>query len=270
MDFLLFAQAVFLGILQGITEFLPISSSGHLVVFESVFGLNAEALGAFDIFLHFGTFLALLVFFRKEIAQMFRELAGFFRGNVSESLLAKLALATLPAGIVGILFKDWIEASFREARIVALFFLATAIYFFLVERWSKQTKETASLKNAFLMGVAQIFGLLPGISRSGSVIGGGMLSGLTRESAARFSFLMALPAIGGAALVQGLQIAKQGIAIYDLQTAWPFYAVGFLASAFTSFFAVKIVLKLFKKYSLKVFAAYLACIGFIILLLHYS
>ncbi|MDD5043903.1 MAG: undecaprenyl-diphosphate phosphatase [Patescibacteria group bacterium] len=253
-------RGVIFGVIQGITEFLPISSSGHLVILENIFGFPAATLGAFDIFLHLGTLVALVFYFRKEIVQMFKELVNWREWK--NSLLLKLFLASVPAGVVGILFKDWIENNIRETFVVGVLFVATGFLFLAAERWPKQKNiKTIRFKDILAMGLFQVAGILPGISRSGSVICGGLFSGVERSVAARFSFLMALPAIFGAAVFQLTDLLNDQSLRYDIFSIWPFYAAGFLASLISSLWAVRAVLRFFARCRLNIFAYYLLVIG---------
>ncbi len=264
---ILFLQALFLGIVQGITEFLPISSSGHLVVIESIFGLSVENLGAFDIFLHFGTLLAIFLFFWKEVRQMAIEIVFFWQGKFFDKLIVKLIIATIPAAVFGILFKDWIEANLRRADMAGIFMLLTGVLFLLAERFPREKKkEKTGFKNILAMSLTQIAGLFPGISRSGSVIAGGMFAGLKRKEAARFSFLMALPAIGGASFLQALDFWNQKTIEYNFLDYWWFYGAGFSAALLSSFFAIKYVLKFFSRHRLSSFSIYLFLAGILIIL----
>lgn len=266
MEAYLILKAIFLGIIQGITEFLPVSSSGHLVIFERIFGLDASALGAFDIFLHFGTLLALILYFQKEIIQMIKELFVWRGDKWSERLIAKLFIASIPAGIVGIIFKDWIEANIRQTMAVGILLIATGILFLIAERFpKKKDKDKVGWGNVLAMGFIQVIGLLPGVSRSGSVIAGGLFTKLKRAEAARFAFLMALPAILGATIFQILDWGEYS-SIYPLSEFWQFYLAGFLTALISSWWAIKFILKIFNKYKLSVFSIYLFAIGILIII----
>lgn len=267
MEIYLILKAIYLGIIQGLTEFLPISSSGHLVIFENIFGLNALALGGFDIFLHFGTLLALVLFFQKEIIQMFKEVFIWKGEKWNERLITKLFIASIPAGIVGVLFKDWIETNVRQTLIIGVLMIVTGILFLLAERFPKKKKgKKVGLKNILVMGFIQIAGIFPGISRSGSVISGGLFTGLKRVEAARFGFLMALPAIFGATIFQTVDLLKGAYSAYPLAEFWQFYLAGFLASLVSSWWAVKFMLKILSKYKLSVFSIYLFVIGILLII----
>ena len=193
-------QAIFLGALQGVTEFLPISSSGHLVVVQQLFGWKAEngIILAFDVVLHVGTLFAVLVFFKKEIIEMLPgrawKMAGF------------LFLAPLPAVIVGFSIKDFIEEMFSSVTVVGVGWLVTGVFLCGTRYINKDGVGGISPLKSFLIGCAQAVAILPGISRSGSTIAAGMFLKLDKTAAAKFSFLMAIPAIAGGAILDAKEI----------------------------------------------------------------
>ncbi len=247
-------QALLLGIVQGITEFLPISSSGHLVLMESIFGLEIDELKGFDVALHLGTLLAIIVYFWKDILGLFKNF----------KLLGYIVLATIPAVIVGFTMEDWLDNVFRDPKVILGLLAILAVFFLLAERFpKKKTRWRFNLKNTFVMGIAQAFALIPGISRSGSVIGMGLLFGLKREEAARFAFLLGIPAIAGASLLTGLNV-YQGEAPMP---PWDIVAIGFVTSAIVGYLSVSFLMKFLKTHTLRVFSLYLivvAILGFIL------
>ncbi|MBT5015984.1 undecaprenyl-diphosphate phosphatase [Candidatus Peregrinibacteria bacterium] len=250
-----FLQALLLGIIQGIAEFLPISSSGHLVLFESIFGLEIETLKGFDVVLHLGTLVAIVIYF-------WNDLWGLFKNR---RLLGYIVLATIPAVIVGFTMEDWLDYVFRDPKMVLLMLALLAVFFVIAEKYPpKKERWRFTLKNTFLMGIAQACALIPGISRSGSVIGTGLLFGLKREEAARFAFLLGTPAIAGASLLTGIHVV-QGEAPLP---SWDLVIVGFFASAVAGYLSVSFLMKFLKTHSLRVFSIYLvvaAVIGIIVL-----
>lgn len=256
-----FFEAILLGILQGLTEFLPVSSSGQLVVAEKLFNLDAispRALQDFDIFLHAGTLVALLIFFRQEFRDIFVYLGQKIRGGKAEKasgeLLIKLLIATVPAALAGIFLEDKME-NIRQLPVIATFLGITAITFFLAEKLPAQkTAVKITRKNAVLIGIFQAIAVLPGISRSGFTIAGGLFQGIKREHAARFSFLLAVPIIGGAGLLSLMNTLQNG---FDPTLQPAMVITGFLCAAISSFFTAKFILKLFRRLSLRVFAALL-------------
>lgn len=246
-----FLDALLLGLIQGIAEFLPISSSGHLVLLETVLGLNIEELKGFDVVLHAGTLLAMFVYFWNDIL-------GLITKKSKRPLLGYLILATIPAVIVGLTMEDWLDDVFRDPNAVLGMLLVLALFFVVAEKFPPQKNRTTfTLKNTFLMGLAQACALIPGISRSGSVIGMGLLFGLKREEAARFAFLLGIPAIGGATLLTGLKVASGEAPLPEL----PLVAVGFVTSLVIGYFSVSFLMRFLKNHSLNVFALYLAIVA---------
>lgn len=252
-----FFNTIFLGVLQGLTEFFPISSSGHLLLAEHFFGLPVESLKAFDVVLHAGTLVALLVLFWREWFSILRfEKAG-------RRLFIQLIVATIPAALVGLLFGDAIDTLTRgenAASIVAVFFLVVATALFLAEKFGKQNSTKVGWKNIFAMSLFQAAALLPGISRSGATIAAGMFSGLSRSAAARFSFLMLAPATAGAILLILKKVLAGEMTLPPLQ----FTLVGFAVSALVSFACAAFLLRFVKKHSLKIFALYLIFVAAIL------
>jgi len=241
---------IFLGILQGITEFFPISSSGHLLLAENFLSLPVADLQAFDVVLHGGTLAALLILF-------WREWLGILKfDKAGRNFFLQLVVATIPAALAGVLLGDWMESATRgENRlwIVGGFFLCVAVLFFCAEKFSKQNSEKIGWKQIILMGVFQAIALLPGVSRSGSTIAAGMFTGLKREAAARFSFLMLVPVTFGAVVL----IAKE---FHDGKVTLPatgFVIAGFFSAAIVSYIAAAALLRFMKKHSLNVFGIYL-------------
>lgn len=196
-------DAIILGFIQGVTEFLPVSSSGHLVIFRDLLSLNASNALAFDVMLHVATLGAVLIYFSKDLwllAQAFLRLVGRLPVNQKDLILLKaLVVATIPAGLVGYFSESLIEQYINTAAIV-VFLLCIAAFFFIYAEWrylNSHRQGALSVKTAWYIGLFQALALLPGFSRSGMTIVGGMLLGLTRYESARFSFLLAIPIIAG-------------------------------------------------------------------------
>lgn len=260
-----YLESVLLGILQGLTEFLPVSSSGQLVIAEHFFGLSAidpTVMKDFDIFLHTGTLLALFILFWHEFVSMFTFLYKKFiqlfglkkelneKEAEAKNLIIYLILATLPVAFVGFFFEDTIDLT-RKPLIVAMFLGLTALLFLLAEKLPAQkTNEKLTLKNTLTMGFFQIIGLFPGISRSGSTISGGLFTGLKREKAAYFSFMLAVPAILGATILSVKDMLSEDLGALNNSII----LVGFLSSFVVSYFTAKFLLIIFKKLSLNFFA----------------
>ncbi len=244
-------QAVLLGVLQGLTEFLPISSSGHLVIVQRLMGLQDPSLVfTFDIAVHVGTLLAVIVAFSAEIRELVRR--PFSR------LMLMLVIATLPAVVVGLGFKDQIEALFTSPRVAAVGLLMTGLLLWLT-RWIGNRQGISPhgprLWEALVVGCAQAVAITPGISRSGSTIATGLYCQWDRNFAARFSFLMAIPAIAGAALLQSFELNASTLAHTDL------LLIGIVSSGVTGLFAIKMLLWIIGRGRLHYFAYYCWGIG---------
>ena len=267
-------QAIILGIIQGLTEFLPVSSSGHLVLFSRLFKVQEPSL-IFEVMVHVGTLLAVLVVFRSEVLLLFRSFLALLQNpkdakqqmeqDPGSRLLLALVLGTIPAVLAALLFKDQIEGLFSSSLFVGFMLLATGTILYLTERLSgaKQRLETMTLKDAVLIGLGQAVAMVPGISRSGTTIAAGLVRGLDRESAARFSFLLAIPAILGA-LVLSIGDLFSGAA----QIGWGVMGAGFVAAALTGYVAIHFLLDLVKKGKLVWFSYYTWAIGALVILLH--
>lgn len=235
-------QAIFLGLVQGLTEFLPISSSGHLVFFQSLFGLKESHL-FFDVMVHFGTLLAVVVFFRTDLGQIFRGIGSLLAQKRTKEegtkLLLWILIGTIPTGLMGLLFKDWFESLFAQPKTVGGMLLITGSILFLT-RWAKMEEKNIDKMtwlNAVLIGIAQGIAITPGISRSGITISTGLFLGLNRELSGKFSFLLSIPAILGATLLEARKVGMPA-------EAWPALlgmAAAFLVGLFSLTFLMKVI-----------------------------
>ena len=255
-------QAIILGLVQGLTEFLPISSSGHLVAVPALLGWDdpfIESL-AFSVMLHLGTLVALLVYFRWDWIRLVPAgLAALrdrsFRGDPDRRLAWLLAITTVPAGLAGLLLNDPIETAFREVRLVAATLVAGAVILWLAERWGSRRLgiEDVTFPMALSIGIAQALALVPGISRSGISISAGMLAGLRREPAARFAFLMATPitALAGAWELRKLVAGEAGVEV----AAGPLVA-GMVAAFASGTVAIAVLLRFLRSNPTTVFVVY--------------
>lgn len=240
-------DAIVLGAIQGLTEFLPISSSGHLVIVSSF--LEFRKTLTFDIAVHFASLLAILLFFRSEISSAISELKV---RPFHKTLLARIALGTVPAVIVGLFFSENIEAAFKNQVLSASMLYVTAFLLFAAEtlnRLKRNRKEEFSFSDALIIGAFQALAVVPGISRSGSTISAGILTGHTRESSARFSFLLAMPAIAGAMLYDLIKSGAREILTLPV-------LAGFLSSFAFSYIALAFLFAALRRYSLYPFAVY--------------
>lgn len=256
-------QAIILGLVQGLTEFLPVSSSGHLVLVPALLGWRQPSL-TFDVLLHLGTLLALVVYFRADLGRLAG--APFRRDAVADRrLLAYLAIASVPAGVAGLALGGVSDRLFEAPLRVCGELVVTALILLGTERWGERARRRPlTPPGALTIGVAQAIAILPGISRSGSTIGTALLLGLSREEATRFSFLLAIPAIAGAGVVRAGDLASGS---FELTGA---VAAGVIASAVSSYAAIGGLLAFVRSRSLRVFAGYLlvfAPLSFLILVL---
>lgn len=255
--------AFLLGLVQGLTEFIPVSSSGHLVLAQELFGLENLGL-SFDIALHGGTLLALIVFFHKDIVRLAKSLV---RKNQDTRLALFLAVATVPAVIAGVIFESQAETTFRSSLLVAFNLIAVAFFMLAAESYSQTIKKKTELQKttlgqALFIGVAQALAIVPGISRSGSTITAGLFAGLDRVSATRFAFLLGIPIITGALLKT---VIDGGFS--QAQNEMSIFVVGVLSAFLSGMFAIRFLLKFLSKHSLAVFAYYRIGLGVFVILL---
>jgi len=256
-----FFESVILGLVQGLTEFLPVSSSGHLVIFESLFGIKTGNI-LFEILVHFGTLLAVLVYFRKRFYNIIISLFSFARGKTGFNddphlkLALFIVLGTIPAVIVGLLFKDFIVVAFESPRWASVMLLVTAAILFST-KWAPDKARGFGWKNSIIVGVAQALAIMPGISRSGSTISIGMHLGIDKSEAAEFSFLLSVPAIAGAALLEIPEFLKS---LSDLSLL-PIYLTGALVSAVVGYISITYLLSIIKKGKFFYFGLYCAIVG---------
>ena len=252
------SSIILLSIIQGITEFLPISSSFHLIIFRDVFLLGKEILSSdieltFDIALHLGTLFAILFYYYKDFKEMIIK-----KSNV----LYLVLISTIPASIVGILFNDFIESFVRtKYLLIIIIFILMGIIIFLVDIKSVQSKSInkISLKDSLLIGISQIFALLPGVSRSGMTITTARLLKINREDATKYSFFLSVPIILGAAILQLYKIDYYIIINYS-----NYFFIGIITSFIFGLLCIKMLLKYVKNNNFKIFMIYRIVLGIII------
>ncbi|MBN1495066.1 undecaprenyl-diphosphatase UppP [Candidatus Peregrinibacteria bacterium] len=263
-------EALFLGLLQGVTEFLPVSSSGHLVITENYLNLDVENLKIFDVMLHLGSLSAIIIYFWKDFIGLIKGFLAFLRlyktnPQIKEyqQLIGYLIIATIPAVAVALLFGDGIDYLFRNVWYVGIFMIIVGEIFILAEKALKKykTKKEIGFKDSIIIGCAQAAALIPGVSRSGSTISAGLFLGIPREKAARFSFLMAIPAILGAGIFMGIK----NLTASDFALGAAPMITGFAASLVASFGAVYFLMRFLKKHTLRPFAYYLFALGGLII-----
>lgn len=264
MDWL---QALWLGIIQGLTEYLPVSSSGHLTIASHLFGIEGEESLAFTVAVHVATVLSTLVILWKEIAWIFRGLFRF-QYNDETRYVANIVVSMIPVGIVGVFFKDKVEEVFGSGLvIVGAMLIVTALLLTFSYYAKPRVKENISIKDAFIIGLAQAVAVLPGLSRSGSTIATGLLLGNNKARLAQFSFLMVIPPILGEALLDTMKMVKHGTAAVMGDISLGVLAVGFIAAFVSGCVACKWMINIVKRGKLVYFAIYCAIVGVITLLL---
>ena len=262
-------KAIVLGIVQGLTEFLPVSSSGHLVIGSELLNFQEQGV-VFDVFLHLGTLLAVIIVFRKDILAMIKAPFLFFCGNKDESVIhyffwdVYIVLATLPAVVVGLFFKDAVEHLFDNLLVAYCMLVVTGLLM-IVSRTLPEKDVPVNWYRSLLVGCAQACAILPGLSRSGSTIFVGMALGIAREKIARFSFIMSIPAILGAAVLQTPELLEHPPESGALLNIF----VGTMMAAISGYFAIKLLLDIIRRNRLQWFGYYCLIIAGIGLVHHF-
>lgn len=259
---------IILGIIQGIAEFLPISSSAHLIIFRDIFGIGtnigSEIELAFDLALHFGTLLAIIIYFFNDLFKIL--LDGLTKGTKTKNgrLFWYLIIATIPAGIVGVLFEDVFDTFFRKQLwLIAIALIVVGIIIYMVDKKSKIRFDIKEMKwyQALIVGCAQVFALIPGFSRSGTTITASRALGLDREDSAKFSFYLSVPVVAGATLLtlikgETLTIISENLMIFG---------IGILISFITGLLCISFLLKYIRNNDFKAFMIYRIILGILVL-----
>jgi len=254
-------EALILGLIQGLTEYLPVSSSGHLAIGAEIFGIEGEENLAFTIAVHVATVFSTLVILWKEIAWIF---SGLFKGRMNEETryFINIIISMIPIGIVGVFFKDKVEAIFGSGlTIVGTMLLVTACLLTFSYYARPRQKKRIGKRDAFVIGLSQALAVLPGLSRSGTTIATGLLLGNSKEKMAQFSFLMVIPPILGEALLDTIKMAKNGTEAVMGNISGTSLAIGFLAAFISGCLACKWMINIVKKGKLIYFAAYCVLAG---------
>lgn len=252
------SEAIVLGIVQGLTEFLPISSTAHLVLSEAILNIKLESI-RFEVFLHLGTFFSVVIVFRKEIWKLLKSLRGLFQGVDSESeeylkLLGLLLVGSVPAALIGVFLNEYIEKAFSSSAFVSLMLILTGLFLWST-KFSRVQKNHLNLIDAILVGLAQALTLVPGISRSGFTIGVALFRGVARRKSAEFSFLLSLPAILGASVLKLKETLEGNPTSYEIVL----YLMGGLVAFLCGYIAIKFLLDVLRKGKFQNFAYY--CLG---------
>ena len=258
-------QALILGLVQGLTEYLPVSSSGHLTILSNFFGIDGADNLQFTVAVHVATVLSTLVILWKEIDWILKGLFKFKMNDETKYAL-NIVVSMIPVGIVGVFFKDKVEEAFGAGLlIVGVMLIVTSVLLIFSYYAKPRVKEHISLWDAFVIGVAQACAVLPGLSRSGSTIATGLMLGDKKEKLAQFSFLMVIPPILGEALLDVLKAMKGDEVVSDSIGLFPMM-VGFVAAFLSGCFACKLMINLVKKGKLVYFGIYCAIIGVTVLI----
>lgn len=250
-------QIVILGLVQGLTEFLPISSSGHLVILQRIFAINENQL-LISVLLHFGTLIPVLIVFRKDIF----EILSFKKSK--RHFIFLIIVASIPTALMGIFFEDFFEKLFSSTISTAFMLIVTGFILLLGDRLANYDNTITNFKwlNAILVGLAQGFAIIPGISRSGSTITASLIQGLKKEDAARFSFILSIPVIGGAGLLKVFDAVSVGVNNFNVTAM----ALGILSSIVSGYIAIRYFIYILKKQKLIYFSYYCWILGTIILI----
>lgn len=268
MDILLLIKYILLGLVQGFTEPLPISSSGHLVIFEELFNIRTADLN-FEIFVNAGSLIAIVFFYRNFLLELIKKSFSFVFKKQQEYkkdfyYVLFLIVGVIPAGLVGYFFKNYIESALKNIIVVGFSLLITSIALNLVAKkaQNEDLKEDINLEDAGTIGLFQVFALIPGISRSGVTMVGGLSRNIKFEETMRFSFLLYIPISLGALLL--------GILDFRAETVFvPGYIAGFIVSLFSTYVAIQVLFRMVKQGNLKYFSMYCMIVGFLVLVANY-
>lgn len=269
---ILIIKYIIVALVQGIGEILPISSSGHMIIIQNILGLNASDL-TFEIFLHFASLLAIVIFFFKKLWKMCKSFFLYiFKKDTRENeevkrnykLTINLIIATIPAGIIGLLFNDLIGEYLSSMWIIGIFLLLTSAMLFISTKINRNKSiDEISYFDALFIGLFQCVGVLPGVSRSGSLLTGGSLRKVNQSDAAEFAFIMAIPIMLGSAV---FSLDEIGVALQNKDLFIP-YIIAFIVTFVTTYFALKVFLKIVRKQKLTTFSIYCLIMGIVTIIL---
>jgi undecaprenyl-diphosphatase len=260
-------DAVILGLVQGLTEFLPVSSSGHLVLGQYLLNLHNTEMLSFDVYVHFGTLISVLIVFRKDVAEILLSSwkalhTGTLRSAYETNEYVRLGLAiivgSIPAAVIGLRFHDEIAEAFKDPKLVAVNLVVTGLILFLTRIPKAVEGKRLGIVAGFIIGIAQSVAILPGISRSGSTMSAGMFLRLSPALAARFSFLLSIPVIAGAALLEAKTVIRQG-----MESGFGPFFVGLFVAAVAGYFSIKVLLRIVERGKLSWFAFYCFALGIV-------
>ena len=265
-----YIEAIVLGLVQGLSEFLPISSSGHLALLENLFEIKEESVLFFAVLLHIGTLVSIFIVYHEDIYALIKELGLLFKDifsgkglRIEERPIRKLGImiivSSIPTAIMGLLFSNFIDKVFGSLIVISICWIITGFILFFSEKLKSNSKEIEGMKyrNAIFIGICQGLAIMPGISRSGSTIVGSLVTGLKREFAVEFAFLISIPAILGSAILEFPKAIKAGI---EPSTIGPMI-VGFLVAAISGYFAITTMIRIVSKHKMIYFSYYVWVIG---------
>ena len=267
MEIIEIIKYVFLGIVQGFTEPLPISSSGHVFILKEIFDLGGSDLN-FEIIVNFGSLLAILLIYKDDIIRLIKNFFLYFKNKTEETKTDfkycwLIVLGSIPVGIIGVTCKDFIEESLNNTKIVGISFLITALFLFLVRNIKGNKKDkNLSITDSIVIGLTQVVAVVPGISRSGSTLIGGLFRGLDRSTALKYSFMLYIPVSLGTTLLGIKDLLEMGN-IHDIILP---YGLGFIASFIVSYFTLRWFMNVVKKGNLKYFSIYCLILGLLIII----
>lgn len=269
-------KAIFLGAVQGITEFLPVSSTGHLIIFEKVLGISQQTYGlAFDASIHLGTLFAVFWFFQREWQDLLQGLIKVTTGQplevLTKRLIICLVIGTLPAVVAGLVLENYLNQLFRSSVLVAISLIVFSLVFIYAEKFSRKNIDLSRLNktDALIIGLFQSIALIPGVSRSGITIVGGMFRGLTRAQATKFAFLLSAPIVAGAGGKKLLEAGSLFVTQQLTSAELVFFLAGMIASAIFGYLTIKYFLKYIANHSLIPFIIYRLILGSVILVYYF-
>lgn len=253
-------QIIVLSLVQGLTEFLPVSSSAHLILMPTLLGWQDQGL-AFDIAVHLGTLIAVILYFRQDLVRMVIDFVKSLRGRaltLQAKIFWSIGFATIPVGLVGLLFKNQIETTLRSPMVIAVTTIGFGLILLLADKTSKRNRSLTTLnwRDVMLIGCAQAISLIPGTSRSGITLTAGLFAGLTREAAASFSFLLSIPVIILAGGLETITLIKSHVAV-----DWASMGLGLCLSAVSGYFCIHYFIKLINTIGLLPFVIYRLFLG---------
>ncbi len=267
-DLLLLLKYLFLGLLQGFTEPIPISSSGHLVLAQNIFGIGVENL-SFEVLVNFGSLIAVLIIYREDLIRLVKNGLSYITTKQEESkddfyFILYLIIATVPAAVIGLLFEDTIARNFDLPQMIGITLIITGVALWIIRNLRGSKNDRAlTFKDAIIIGLAQSVALIPGISRSGATIVAAMLLGMKQETALRFSFLLFIPVSLGTLILS----VDDLLSTQDIQTLWIPYLIAFLASLIATYYSLRWFMNIMARGNLKYFAFYCFIVGTIAIFL---